>query len=109
MTEHPGGAIIDLSYLFVDVRGSTTLAEGSDPGEFARLMNRFYETATRTLVASGAFIDKFVGDEVMVVYLPVFCGPNHAGAAIEGAKELLIAMSLTTNGTVPLPVGIGVN
>lgn len=91
------------------MRGSTTLAEGSDPGEFARLINRFYETATRTLVRSGAFIDKFVGDEVMVVYLPVFCGPNHAAAAIEGAKGLLTAMGETGDGTAPLPVGIGVN
>jgi adenylate cyclase len=79
-----------------------------DPAQFARLMNGFYATATRALIRSGAFIDKFVGDEVMVVYLPVFCGANHAKAAIEGARELLLATSAAP-GPQSLPVGIGVN
>lgn len=78
-----------------------------DPARFAQLMNAFYATATRALIRSGAFIDKFVGDEVMVVYLPVFCGENHAKAAIEGARELLLATS--SAGQQSLPVGIGVN
>lgn len=109
MTEHPGGAIIELSFLFVDVRGSTTLAEGMNPAEFAGLMNRFYETATRALISSNAFIDKFVGDEVMAVYLPVFCGPNHAAAAIEGARQLLAATAWPSSRGDALPLGIGVN
>lgn len=90
------------------MRGSTSLAEGTDPARFAQLMNGFYATATRALIRSGAFIDKFVGDEVMVVYLPVFCGPNHAAAAIQGARELLLATSAAP-GRESLPVGIGVN
>lgn len=109
MTEHPGGAIIELSFLFVDVRGSTTLAEGMSAAEFARLMNRFYEIATRALVRSEAFIDKFVGDEVMAVFMPVFCGTNHAQAAIEGARQLLAATAPSTGGEPALPIGIGVN
>lgn len=107
MTEHPGGAVIELTYLFVDIRGSTTLAEGMSPGAFASLVNRFYEEATRVLVKSEAFIDKFVGDEVMAVYLPVFCGPNHALAAIEAARGLLTATGQGVPGR--LPVGVGVN
>jgi adenylate cyclase len=100
--------VIDLSFLFIDVRGSTSLAEGVSPDAYARLINRFYEDVTRVLVRTEAFIDKFVGDEVMAVYLPVFCGPNHARAAVESAAELLGAMQQTrSEGT--LPVGVGVN
>jgi adenylate cyclase len=108
MTEHPGGALIDLSFLFIDIRGSTRLAEGMPPSEYARLINRFYEEVTRVLVRTGAFIDKFVGDEVMAVFLPVFCGPNHARAAVDSALELLRATG-RPGAENELPVGVGVN
>src|SRR5438876_7807918 len=65
-----GGAEVDLTLLFVDVRGSTTLAERVTPSEFSRLMNRFYDVATRVLIDSDAWIDKLVGDEVIAFYLP---------------------------------------
>ena len=43
------------------------------------------------------------------MYLPVFCGPNHARAAIEGARELLVATHRSGSDQGQLPVGIGVN
>ena len=59
MTEQfPGGAEVVLTMLFVDVRGSTTLAEKMNAAEFGRLMNRFYEAAINVLVQADAFIDK---------------------------------------------------
>ena len=42
-----GGAEVELTLLFADVRGSTTLAERVTASEFSRLMNRFYDVATR--------------------------------------------------------------
>ena len=108
MTEHPGGALIDLSFLFIDIRGSTPLAEGMSASEYAKLINRFYEEVTRVLVRTEAFIDKFVGDEVMAVFLPVFCGPNHARAAVDSAQELLEATAKSGSQDA-LPVGVGVN
>ena len=44
-----GGAEIECSLLFADVRGSTTLAEQMSPSEFTRLMGRFFDTATSIL------------------------------------------------------------
>ena len=108
MTEHPGGALIDLSFLFIDIRGSTPLAEGMSASSYARLINGFYEQVTRVLVRTDAFIDKFVGDEVMAVFLPVFCGPNHALAAVDSALELLKATARSRT-LDALPVGVGVN
>jgi len=106
VTAHPGGAIVELSYLFVDIRGSTALAETMSPQAFASLVNRFYADATRVLVKSEAFIDKFVGDEVMAVYLPVFCGSNHALAAVNAARALLDVEPRESAGRLPVGVGL---
>ena len=85
----PGGAEIDLSMLFVDVRGSTALAETMTATDFGRLMNRFYKAATDVLIDGNAVIDKLVGDQVIGLYLPLFTGPNHARPAIVAARRLL--------------------
>jgi adenylate cyclase len=87
----PGGAEIDLSVLFADVRGSTALAERLSPHEFSELMARFYGTAARVVDRSDGIVDKFVGDEVMALYIPGFSGENHAARAVEAARELLEA------------------
>jgi hypothetical protein len=55
-----GGAEIECSLLFADVRGSTTLAERMSPSDFNRLMGRFFDAATSVLIDEGAMVDKFV-------------------------------------------------
>lgn len=107
--EHPGGAEVELSMLFADVRGSTGLAERLGAAEFARLMNRFFLTASRVLVRSDAMIDKLVGDEVIGFYLPGFAGPDHAALAIEAARELLRATGHGQPAGPWLPIGAGVH
>lgn len=104
-----GGAEVELSLLFVDVRGSTSLAERMSPTAYGKLLNCFYAAATGVLIKTDAFTDKLVGDEVMGVYLPVFTGPNHATAAIEGAGGLLKATGDDNPEGPWLPVGVGVH
>src|SRR5512134_3851056 len=77
-------------------------------GEFSRLLNRFYGVATEVLVRTGAYIDKFVGDEVMVVYIPLFAGRNPAHQALRAAAGLLQASGHSDANGPWLPVGIGV-
>ncbi|HET8776132.1 MAG TPA: adenylate/guanylate cyclase domain-containing protein [Candidatus Limnocylindria bacterium] len=102
------GAEIECSLLFADVRNSTALAETMPPAEFRRLMDRFYETAFGVLVARDAFVDKFVGDEVIGIFVPVMTDGHHAQEAIEAARDLLRATGHA--GSNPwIPVGIGVN
>jgi adenylate cyclase len=86
-----GGAEIELSMLFADVRGSTTLAESMNPTEFSRLINRFYSTATQVMVNSDALIDKIIGDQVAGMYVPGFAGQEHARRAIEAGQRILQA------------------
>src|SRR5581483_3397911 len=64
-----GGVDMEIGVLFADVRGFTSLAERTPSAEVAQLLNRFYGAASEVLTRS-ALIDKFVGDEVMALYLP---------------------------------------
>ncbi len=105
--KYHGGAEVELTLLFADVRGSTTVAEAMSPAEFSRLMNRFYDVATRVLIRTDAWIDKLVGDEVIGLYLPFVKG--HPRVAVEAARELL---RVTGHGDPQgpwLPVGAGVH
>lgn len=107
--ENPGGCEVELSLLFVDVRGSTSLAEQMSAAEFSRLMNRFYRAATDVLIKTDAFIDKLVGDEVIGLYFPLFTGPNHASAATRGAQDLLRVTGHGDKAGPWLPIGVGIH
>jgi len=104
-----GGAEVELAILFADVRGSTAMAEEMSSVDFADLLNRFYLTATRTLIRHDAIIDKLVGDEVMALFIPGFCGPAFRRRAAEGAIDLLKAFGHSSGEGPWLPVGVGVH
>jgi len=103
-----GGAEIECSLLFADVRGSTPLAETMSPRDFNRRMGRFYDTAFEILVNHDAFVDKFVGDEVIGIFVPSMAGAMHAGRAVAAATALLRATGHLDAGGPWVPVGAGV-
>jgi adenylate cyclase len=104
-----GGAEIDCSLLFADVRGSTALAEGMSPGAYHKLIERFYETAARVLFAHDAVLDKFVGDEVVAIFIPALNGELHAERAVATGQALLEATGHGTADGPWVPLGIGVH
>lgn len=108
-SKHQGGAEIELTMLFVDVRGSTSLAEKMNATEFSRLMNRFYEEAINVLVQADAFIDKLVGDEVTALFFPGFAGKDHARRAVEAGQDLLHVMGYGQAGGAWVPIGVGIH
>jgi adenylate cyclase len=95
--------------LFVDVRGSTTIAEKMDALEFSRLMNRFYEATINVLVRANAFIDKLVGDEVTALFIPGVAGEEHARRAVEAGQKLLRVTGHEDPRGPWVPVGVGVH
>jgi adenylate cyclase len=107
--KYPGGTEVEMTLLFVDVRGSTSLAERMSARNYSRLMNRFYKAATNILIRTDAFIDQFVGDEAVGLYFPLFTGPNHARAAVLAAQELLQAMGYGRRREPWIPIGVGVH
>lgn len=107
--QYPGGAEIELSLLFADVRGSTSLAEQLGTLKFSKLINRFYRVASQVMVDSDALIDKIVGDQVAGMYVPGFAGPQHARRAVEAAHTLLHATGHHGAGDPWIPLGVGVH
>ncbi|MBI3961105.1 MAG: adenylate/guanylate cyclase domain-containing protein [Chloroflexi bacterium] len=107
--EYQGGAEIDLSLLFADVRGSSTLAEQMTPTAFSKLINRFYNTATHVMVHTNALIDKIIGDQVAGMFVPGFAGPQHARQAIAAAKEILTATGHGAPDGPWISLGVGVH
>ena len=102
-----GGAEILMSFLFADIRGSTTLAESMGPTEFSTVLNRFYRVANRVLVESDALVDKLVGDEVIGFFTPWLT--EHPTAAFNAAQRLLTATGHADPQGPWVPVGIGVH
>jgi adenylate cyclase len=108
LDRYHGGAEIESSFLFADIRGSTTLAEGMSPTAFRTLLDRFYDIAVRVLVAHDGIVDKFVGDEVVGIFIPALAHDEHPAQAIRAARALLAATSHGGSGRSRLPVGVGV-
>lgn len=107
--QYPGGTEIEITMLFADVRGSTTIAEQMSPTDFRRLLNRFYKAVTDVLVPADAWIDKLVGDEVIGLFIPGFVGPDHARKAIHVGQHLLRAVGYGSGKEPWIPIGIGIH
>ena len=104
-----GGAEVDATFLFADIRGSTGIAERTSPGEFRALLERFYTAAGRAIDEAGGLVDKYLGDGIVALFVPGFAGsPQPAAAAIEAGRAILSATGHGT-GTPWLPVGVGVH
>lgn len=108
MEKHRGGAEVDGSYLFADIRGSTALAERLPPIEFRALIDRFYATASQAVFDHDGGVDKFVGDEIVAFFLPVTSGPKHAAHAVAAALAVLRATGHADDRGPWVPVGVGV-
>ena len=109
LSEVPGGAEVELTMFFADIRGSTALAETMSAAEFGTLLNRFYEVAIDILILEDAFIDNLIGDEVSAMFVPGFAGPDHAGRALEAGRALLRATGHGQEGDPWVPLGIGIH
>ena len=109
MSDHHGGAEIDVTMLFADVRGSTTLAEGMSSADFRALMDRFYDTAAKVIFDNDGFVDKFVGDELVSMFFPLLSGEKHAARAVDAARALLEATGHAEPGGPWVPIGVGVH
>jgi adenylate cyclase len=102
------GAEIECTLLFADIRGSTQLAESMRSSEFRTLLDRFYRTAAGVLIEHEAIVDKFVGDEVVAIFVPALTGGDHARAAIDAGLALLRATGHETDAPW-VPIGVGIN
>jgi adenylate cyclase len=108
LDERPGGAEVQISLLFADVRGSTALAERMPAHEYSQLIARFYGAAARVIDERDGIVDKFVGDGVVALFIPGFAGHDHAAKAVAAAGELVRATG-NDRADAWIPIGVGVH
>lgn len=100
--KHPGGAEIEMTALFADIRGSTGLAEAMSATQYSAAVDGYVRLASRAIREQGGLVDKLLGDGIMALFIPGFVGDSqHAAAAHASARGIL--------GGVQLPVGIGIH
>lgn len=104
-----GGAEVELSLLFIDIRDSTALAEKMTPTEFSQLINRFYNTTAQVMIRTDALIDKIIGDQASGFYVPGFAGSKHADRAVEAAQEIFQKVGYTKPEGPWISIGAGVH
>lgn len=102
-----------LSVLYADIRGSTHLAEHTDPELLVGFINDYLGSMSEVILAHEGTIDKFVGDEVMALFGAPFPQPDHAlrairvGLAMQVAHQRLIT-TWQARGVAATPIGIGI-
>lgn len=104
-----GGAEVELSLLFADVRGSTALAESTSTKTFKDIINRFYKTASDVLVRHNGMVGRLMGDQVIGLFAPRFAGAHHADVALQAASELLRATGHEPESIPWIRIGVGVH
>lgn len=103
-----GGVDMEIGVLFADVRGFTALAERAPSDAVARLLNRFYAAAS-TVLTRSALIDKFVGDEVMALYLPQLLGEHWEDELVRDASDLLASVGYGAPSGPWIQLGVGLD
>lgn len=104
-----GGELKEVTVLFCDIRGFTSLTENMPPHEVIDLLNEHMTILTEVAYQHGGIVDKFVGDLIMVLFgAPVSTGQD-ARHAVECARAMLVARaSANQKCNHPLEIGIGI-
>lgn len=119
MSAHPEqvsmqGESREMSVLFSDVRGFTTISEGMEPKELSRLMNEFLSPLTQVIYKHRGTVDKYMGDCIMAFWGAPLKDPDHARNALLAGLEMQSTLTdlqphFKANGWPEIHVGVGVN
>ena len=82
-----GGETREISILFADIRGFTTICEGLTPEEITTLINRFLTPMSDAVLNRKGTIDKYVGDQIMAFWNAPLDDPEHARNALQAARS----------------------
>ena len=127
LANHPdrlklGGETRDMSFLFSDVRGFTSISEQlkDDPQRLTSLINQLLTPLTEVILENGGTIDKYMGDCIMAFWNAPFSDSQHAQHACQAALNMLRVLDdlnaiLSEQGAVkassfsPVRIGVGIN
>ncbi|AKF81569.1 adenylate cyclase [Myxococcus fulvus] len=106
--------LAEVSCLFADIRGFTTISENESPQEVVSMLNAFFTAMADVVFRYEGNLDKFIGDCVMAVWGPPLSHPDDAARAVRAALEMQEAVDQINRnrvaaGKAPIEVGIGIN
>ncbi|MBI2221136.1 MAG: adenylate/guanylate cyclase domain-containing protein [Acidobacteria bacterium] len=109
-----GGQRREMTVLFSDIRGFTTVSESGEPEDVVAVLNAYFTRMVDIVFKHGGTLDKFVGDMVMALFGAPLDDPDHADHAVEAALEMIeelqrLNAEWQTEGRPALDIGIGIN
>ena len=109
-----GGDMKELTVLFSDIRGFTTISESMNPEQVHRLINEYLTAMTNIVFKHGGTLDKYMGDAIMAIYGAPVDQPDHAQKACDTALEMMQVLKelnagWAREGKPALDIGIGIN
>ena len=109
-----GGEKRDLTVLFSDIRGFTSMSEAMAPEELVKLMNEYFTAMTDKVFEHHGSLDKYIGDAIMAVYGAPVAEAQHAALACRTALEMLTVLDELKAKWQPLglpaiDIGVGIN
>ena len=109
-----GGEIRDVTILFTDIRGFTSLSEKMKPESVVSTLNEYFSEMIDIVFKYNGTLDKIVGDELMIVYGAPISEKNDTQRALDTAIEMMKKLEIFNkkrkkNGHIPIEVGIGIN
>lgn len=104
----------ELTIMFTDLRGFTSLSEGLTPEQVVTLLNRYFTPMTGLIRASEGTLDKFIGDAIMAFWNAPLDVPNHAERAVLTGLNMLQTLrklneELWNELLVSLRMGVGIH
>jgi adenylate cyclase len=111
-----GGETRELSIMFTDVRGFTSISEhyGSNVQGLTQIMNRYMTAMTAKILDNNGTLDKYIGDAQMAFWNAPLDDKDHALHAVKTAMEMLADLDsfnteITKEGIPPFGMGLGIN
>ena len=111
-----GGESRELSIMFTDVRGFTTISEhyGEDVQGLTKIMNRYMTAMTAKIIENNGTLDKYIGDAQMAFWNAPLDEPQHAKMAVKTALQMMESLDefnneITQEGIPAFGMGLGIN
>lgn len=109
-----GGDKKNLSVLFSDIRGFTSISEKLPPEELVHLLNEYLTAITEVVFKYDGLLDKYIGDAIMAVFGAPLHQPDHALRACRTGIEMMSALrrlkeKWATEGRPDVNIGVGIN
>ena len=109
-----GGVNQEVTVMFADIRGFTTMSETMEPGRVVEILNEYFTRVTDVIFDNGGTLDKYIGDAVMAVFGAPISKGNDAAAAVNSAMQIQrLLVELNRDAAArewpELRVGIGIN